>query len=463
MLADEFDVLIIGAGQGGEPLAKALAEGGRRVALAEERHLGGSCVNFGCTPTKAVLASARVAHHVRRAADYGVLVGAMSVDFRAVLVRAQTIVQQSRGSLARSLGSVPGLTLLDGHASIAARDTHHFLVSVGNRLVRAGEIVLDTGTRSQVPPIDGLDEIDYLCAENWLDRHDLPERLLMIGGGYIGLEMAQFYRRMGSQVVVVQSGGQIADQEEPDVADALQRVLQAEGIEFRLDSRVVALQRARGELLAAIERKEGGREDARFTHVFVATGRKPNTDRLGLDTVGVALDEHGFVRVDEHLRSNVAGIWACGDIRGGPMFTHTSWDDYRILKSQMLGDGSRSLTRIVPYAMFTDPELGRVGLSEQQARDAGIDVAMGRFEMAHNGRAREEGETDGFIKVVVNRSTRRIVGATLLCAHASELVHLLIDVMNADAPYTVIDNAIHIHPTLAEAVQSAVAAIEHAG
>lgn len=459
-MTDDFDLLVIGAGQGGEPLAKALAEAGRQVALAEERHLGGSCVNFGCTPTKAVLASARLAHQLRRAPQFGVLVGQVAIDFRAVLVRAKSIVQQSRGGLAKSLGSVRGLALLDGHASIVARDAERFMVRVGERIVRAREIVLDTGTRSQVPPIDGLDQLDYLCAENWLDRHDLPERLLMVGGGYIGLEMAQFYRRMGSQVVVVQSGSQIAEQEEPDVATLLQQLLEAEGIEFKLDSRVTALRRDGEDVIATIEAKAGKSADTRFTHVFVATGRKPNTDRLGLETVGVALDEHGYVLVDEHLRTSAAGIWACGDIRGGPMFTHTSWDDFRILKSQMLGDKARSTARIVPYAMFTDPELGRVGLTEQQARDAGIDVAVGRFEMAHNGRAREEGQTDGFIKVVVDRSTRRIVGATLLCAHASELVHLLIDMMNADAPYTVIEDAIHIHPTLAEAVQSAVATID---
>ena len=278
----------------------------------------------------------------------------------------------------------------------------------------------------------------------------------MIGGGSIGLEMAQFYRRLGSDVVVIEGAGQIAGHEEDaDVASALQQLLEAEGIEFRLNSKITRIERANGQISVRLDK-----DAIVATHLFVATGRRPNTDDLGLETVGVKTSEHGLVEVDNRLATNVQGIWAAGDIRGGPMFTHTAWDDYRILQSQLVGDGSRTTKRIVPYAVFTDPELGRVGMTERSAREAGRRVKTARFEMRRNGKAVEIGETAGFIKVVVDLETDRLLGAAVLANDGAELVHIYIDVMNAGAPYQVIRDAVHIHPTLAEAVQSAVSALD---
>lgn len=430
-----YDVLIVGGGQAGIPLAGALAKSGRRVALAERKYLGGSCINFGCTPTKAAIASARVAHLARRGNDFGLRIPTVEVDFAAVLARARGIVLQSRDHLARNFSDNP--ELIRGHARFTGRSGSSFALTVGDRAVTADQVVLDTGTRSVIPKIEGLDKIDYLKSENWLDHPELPDHVAMIGGGYVGLEMGQFYRRMGSRVTVWQNGPRIAPHEDEDVSLAMQKFLEREGIEFRLNTEPKTV-------------KELG-----STHVFIGTGRHPNTDDLGLETVGVATDR-GIVKVDKRLASNVPGIWAAGDIRGGLMSTHTAWDDYRILESQIAGNGARTTDRVLPYAMFTDPELGRVGMTEQQARQEGRKIRVSRFEMAWNGKATEIGETEGFIKVVVDEDTGKILGAAVLAAEGSELVHMYIDIMNAGAPATVIRDAVHIHPTLAEAIQSAV-------
>ena len=455
-----YDVIVIGAGQAGIPLAHALARAGRRVAIAERKDLGGSCVNFGCTPTKAVIASARAAFQARRAAVFGLRVPTVEVDFPAVLDRARSILMQSRASLRRGLEKGDNPKLLTGHARLAGRRRELFLARVAEESLSARQVVLDTGTRALVPDIEGLSATEVLHAGNWLDHHELPDRLLFVGAGYIGLEMGQFYRRMGSRVRVVDTGDQILSREDPDVVFLLQRLLESEGIEFRLNSRVTAIRR-RGEGLAVtVEAKGGGGEEFRATHVFVAAGRRPNTDDLGVETVGLRPDEDGFISTDERLETGVPGIWAAGDIRGGPMFTHTAWDDFRILESQLLGDGSRTTRRVVPYAVYTDPELARVGESEQEARSSGRAIRVGRFAMRDNSKARELSESEGSIKVVVDAETDRIRGAAVLAADASELVHVYVELMNAGAPYTVLRDAIHIHPTLAEAVQSAVASLE---
>jgi pyruvate/2-oxoglutarate dehydrogenase complex dihydrolipoamide dehydrogenase (E3) component len=302
-----------------------------------------------------------------------------------------------------------------------------------------------------------LKDIKFIHAGNWLESAELPDHLAMIGGGAIGLEMAQFYRRMGSRVTVIEFGAQIAGHEDPDIAQALQTILESEGIEFRLRTSVKRIRSdGRGLTLAL---GEDGSSQLGVSHVFVATGRLPNTDDLGLETVGVTMSNHGIIQVDERLTSNVKGIWVAGDVRGGPQFTHTSWDDYRILLSQIAGDGSRTMKRVVPYATFTDPELGRVGMTEQEARRAGHSVKIGRFEMSDSGKAFEIGETAGVIKVVIDTASNLILGAAVLAANGAELVHIYITLMNAGAPYTVIREAIHIHPTLAEAIQSAVSDI----
>ncbi|MDB5825756.1 MAG: Pyruvate/2-oxoglutarate dehydrogenase complex dihydrolipoamide dehydrogenase component [Herminiimonas sp.] len=455
---DQYDVVVIGAGQAGIPLSKHLAATGKRVAIAEQEHLGGSCINFGCTPSKAAIASARVAHMARRAAEYGVTVGSVSVDFDKVMARAQGMADASRTSLERIFSADSNPALLRGHAMLTGRDGPNFLVSVGAARIIASQVVLDTGTRTQMPDVEGLDTIDALTSENWVARRSLPKQVLMIGGGYIGLEMGQFYRRMGSEVVIVQGASQIAPHEDSDIAEELQRRLEQEGIRFKMNSLVRRVRPSHQGLLVSTE-SAGTGEEIECTDVFVAAGRQPNTSGLGLETLGVRTSTHGLVEINDKLETNVPGIWAAGDIRGGAMFTHTSWDDFRILASQMVGDGRRTTERVIPYAIFTDPEVGRVGMTEQEARKTGREIRVGRFNFEDNGKAKEIGEAEGFIKVVVEASSGRLMGAAVLGPQASELVHLYVTLMNAQAPYTVMEDAIHIHPTLAEALQSAVAVI----
>lgn len=451
---ENFDVLIIGAGQAGIPLAHALAKVGKRVGLAEREHLGGSCVNFGCTPTKAVISSARMVHQARRAAEFGLRISTVEVDFQAVLERAKRIVTESRNGLKESLENSDNPKLLCGHAKIERREANRFLVRINDQAVTAIQVVIDTGTRSLIPPIEGLDDVDFIHSENWLEKTELPKHLAIIGGGYVGLEMSQFYRRMGSRVTVIEESGQIANREDEDVAQALRELLESDGVEFQLNSQMKRVSSLNADLMLTIERRDG-RQQFEASHIFVATGRKPNTDQLGLETVGVEVSEDGIIKANERLETNVQGIWVAGDVRGGPMFTHTSWDDYRVLMSQLTGDGSHTTDRVVPYAIFTDPELGRVGITERDARKSGKKIKVGRYEMKKNGKAREQGDTEGFVKVVVDTDTKHILGAAVLAVEGAELVHIYVDLMNAGAPFTVIKDAVHIHPTMAEALQSA--------
>lgn len=451
---ESFDVAIIGAGQAGKPLSGALAKAGRKVVVVERKNVGGSCVNFGCTPTKAALASARLAHLARRGDDFGIAIGAVRPDFPAVLARARGMAQRSRANLEASLEAGNNPLLLHGHARFAGRMGKHFRLAIGEDEIEATDVVLDTGTRSVLPPIPGLEQIDYLDAENWLEHERLPRHLAVVGGGYIGLEMAQFYRRMGAEVTVLERGSQVAGREDADVAAALRSALESEGIAFRTQTAVSRFEKGRDSVTLSLE--SGGKaERLTVSDVFVAVGRRPNTDDLGLETIALDPGDEGTLAVDRHLSTSVPGVWAVGDIRGGPMFTHSAWDDYRIVESQLLGDGARTTDRIVPYAIFTDPELGRVGMTEGEARAAGRRLKVGRFDMKDNGKAMELGETEGFIKLVADADSDRLLGVAVFSVEGAELVHIYVDLMNADAPYTVLEKAIHIHPTLAEAVQSA--------
>jgi pyruvate/2-oxoglutarate dehydrogenase complex dihydrolipoamide dehydrogenase (E3) component len=450
-----YDVLIIGGGQAGIPLAYKLASAGMSVALAERKHLGGSCVNFGCTPTKAAIASAKVAHQARRAAEYGLRIPEVRVDFPAVLERARGIVELKRDGLNKGLEDAENPELIRGHARFEGREDGIFLLRVGERPVAARQVVVNTGTRTLIPPIEGIEDVDYMDSGNWLEKTELPEHLAVIGGSYIGLEMAQFYSRMGSRVtVVVGSSDHVAAREDDDVSEALRGILEAEGIDFIFCERAEKVVSDGGGIVLTLG--GGPAEAVRSSHLFLATGRRPNTDDLGLENVGLETSK-GIVETDERLATGIEGIWAAGDIRGGPMFTHTSWDDYRVLFSQMAGDRSRTTRRVVPYAIFTDPELGRVGMTEREARGAGYDVEVMRFDMEkERGKAKEIGETEGLIKVVADKAEGLILGAAVLTADGAELVHMYVDLMNAGEPYAVIGDAIHIHPTLAEDIQSAV-------
>jgi pyruvate/2-oxoglutarate dehydrogenase complex dihydrolipoamide dehydrogenase (E3) component len=453
--ARAYDVLIVGGGQAGIPLAYKLAAEGKSVALAERKYLGGSCVNFGCTPTKAVIASAKVAHQARRASEYGLEIPEVRADFPAVLERAKEIVELKRGGLDKGLEDADNPTLIRGHARFEGREDDGFRLRVGDESLLAGQVVLDTGTRTLLPPIEGLDEVDYIESGNWLEKTELPESLAVLGGSYIGLEMAQFYNRMGTRVtVVVGRSDHVSPREDDDVTEALQAILQKEGVEFVFCERAESVVSSKDGLTLTLDGDDP--TELNVSQLFVATGRLPNTDDLGLENIGLETSK-GIVEVDERLATPIEGIWAAGDIRGGPMFTHTSWDDHRVLMSQMAGDGSHTTDRVVPYAIFTDPELGRVGMTEREAREAGYEVEVMSLDMTREkGKALEIGENKGLIKVVADASNKRILGAAVLTAEGAELVHMYVDLMNAGATLDVIQDAVHIHPTLAEDIQSAV-------
>ena len=446
---DTFDVLIIGAGQGGIPLAMTLKNAGKRVALAEKAQLGGSCVNWGCTPTKAFVTSAKHAHEARRAQEYGVQVGEVEVDFAAVMKRARDISNTSLKGLQESFEKDEAPTLLRGHAKFTRKTDDGFELEIDGTRVAAKQVVLNTGSSARMPDIDGLESVDYIDARNWLDNDTLPEHLAILGGGYIGLEMSQAYRRLGSKVTLIETGEQLAAKEDKDIAEAIQDILEDEGIEVHLNTELKSVEKTSD----GVRLELSGSKTLEASHLFVAVGRVPNTDELELDKIGVALDDKGYTEVDKQLKTNIEGIWAMGDIRGGPMFTHTSYDDFRVIRSAMLGDGSHTTERVIPYGMFTDPQLGRVGKTESEARkDHSVRVAT--YDMSRSGKAAETGQTRGCVKVVADEKTNKLLGAAVLAAEGAELVHTYIALMNADAPYKVYENAIPIHPTYNEALHS---------
>ncbi len=451
-----FDVLIIGGGQAAFPLTDALVEAGKTVAIAERKHLGGSCVNFGCTPTKAALASASLVHEARRGSEFGLHFAGVEVHFSAVLTRARGIKEESREGLEDEYARKDNPKILRGHARLAGRGQGGFHAVIGSETVSATTVVLDTGTRTAFPPIVGLNETNCIHSGNWLDVADLPPRLAVLGGGVISLEMGQFYRRMGSDVTIFESGARIFPREDEDVAAELVKQLGNEKIKFKTGIKVDRIEQdGQGIKLTWAEGSE------QFDNIFVATGRTPNTDDLGLETVDVSLDERGYVKVDDGLASSTKGIYAVGDIRPGPQFTHASWDDFRVMRSQLLGDGSRTTKgRVVPYAVFTDPELGRVGMTEKEARESERPIKVGKFEMTHNGLARERRKRHGFVKVIVDAEKNTVLGAAILAADASEMIQLYATMMVLDADYRIVRDSIVSHPTYMEAVQSALEAVE---
>jgi pyruvate/2-oxoglutarate dehydrogenase complex dihydrolipoamide dehydrogenase (E3) component len=444
---------IIGGGQAGNPLAHALSQAGHSTVLIEGKHLGGSCVNYGCTPTKAVIVSARLAYQARRAQDFGLEIPEVKVNFAQVLAQAREIVKESRDGLAEKYDNAPNLKLIRGYAKLDGRDSNgNIQIRVaGGETIAAAKVILNMGTHTSIPDISGLDRSRILDAENWLYHDELPKSLIMLGSGYIGVEMAQFYRRMGVDVTLIDRGEQILGREDRDVAEELEKLLEKEGIRFHKKSSPEKIERNGDGWKVSFNGKDLTAKD-----IFVATGRKPSLEGAGLDSLGIEIDKKGYVKCDSRLATSAPGVWVAGDIRGGFQFTHTSWDDFRILESFFLGDGLRTLDRIVPYAIFTDPELGRVGLSEKDALEKYSSVRVGRFNFADNGKANETRETEGFIKLIAHPEKDELLGATVLGPHGSEVVQLYVTLMNAKAPFSVIRDAIYIHPTLAEAAQSAV-------
>jgi pyruvate/2-oxoglutarate dehydrogenase complex dihydrolipoamide dehydrogenase (E3) component len=455
-MSRSFDAIVIGSGQAGPSLAVRFAKAGMRTALIEREHLGGTCVNDGCIPTKTLVASARVAHMARRASDYGIEVGRVSVDMRAVKARKDAVVQASLDGLARWLGSTENLTVIWGEARFAAADQ----VVVNGEALCAPKIFINTGGRPTVPDWPGLAQLPYLTNTSMMALDTLPEHLIVAGGSYVGLEFAQMYRRFGSRVTVVEYADRLIAREDPDVSDAVRAILQAEGIAIHLGVRDISVaQHGTGMQLNA--RVGGAPITVDGSHLLLAVGRKPNTEALNLTVAGVATDARGYVEVDDSLRTNVSGIWAMGDVNGRGAFTHTSYNDYEIVAANLLDDDPRRVSdRIPAYALFIDPPLGRVGLTEAEVRARGRPALKGVMPMTRVGRAKERGETLGFIKVLVDAQSGQILGAALLCIEGDEIVHALLDVMAAGAPYTVIQRSVHINPTVSELIPTLLAELE---
>jgi pyruvate/2-oxoglutarate dehydrogenase complex dihydrolipoamide dehydrogenase (E3) component len=446
-MPDSYDAIVIGTGQAGPPLAVRLGNAGRRTAIIERKLIGGTCVNVGCIPTKTLIASARAAHVARRAADFGVaLDGPVRVDMARVKARKDAIVAQSNANVAKWMRDAPNVTLLDGHARFESARS----VRVGERLLEAPQIFINVGGRAAVHGVDGLADVPYFTNTGMMAVDFVPEHLLIVGGSYIGLEFAQMYRRFGSAVTVVEMGPRLIGREDEHVSAAIQAILEAEGIAFRLNAKCLGIAPSGKGVSVRLSCDDEPRV-VDGSHLLLAIGRVPNTDDLGLDSAGVRTDARGYIEVDEALRTSVSGIWAMGDVNGRGAFTHTSYNDYEIVAANLLdGEPRRVSDRIPTYALFIDPPLGRVGMTEREVRASGRPALTAKRMMSRVGRARERSETQGFMQVLVDAETKKILGAALLGIEGDEAVHCILDLMAAGAPYTVLKRAMHIHPTVSE-------------
>jgi pyruvate/2-oxoglutarate dehydrogenase complex dihydrolipoamide dehydrogenase (E3) component len=444
-----YDAIVVGTGQAGPPLARRLVAAGWKVAVIERKLFGGTCVNTGCTPTKTLVASAYAAHVARRAADYGVTIkGPVDVDMRAVKVRKDAVVAPSRNGVERSLKALQGCTVYEGHGRFVGPKE----VKVGDEILKADKIFINVGGRAQVPPIPGLDQTPYLTNSTMMDVDFLPAHLVVLGGSYVGLEFAQMYRRFGSEVTVIELAPRLVAREDEDVSQAIADFLAEEGIDIRVNSRVVGVEK-QGDKIAVTVETGGARSQVVGSHVLVAIGRRPNTDDLGLDAAGVTTNKHGYIETDDQLRTNVPGIWAIGDCNGRGAFTHTSWNDFEIVASNILDNDSRRVSdRITAYALYTDPPLGRAGMTEAEVRKSGRPALIATRSMQNVSRAYEKGETKGFMKVLVDKQTKQILGASILGVSGDEVIHCILDMMYAKAPYAVMQRAMHIHPTVSELI-----------
>ena len=444
-----FDAIVIGTGQSGPSLAHRLAKEGRRVAIAERKRFGGTCVNNGCIPTKSLIASARAAHVARRAADFGVVIdGLIRVDMKAVKARKDAIVRVSNEGVEGGLREADGITVFTDHARfVGVRQ-----VAVGDDVLTAGQIFINVGCRADIPPIPGLDEVPYLDNSSMMAVDFLPAHLVILGGSYVGLEFGQMYRRFGSEVTIIQRNERLIPREDPDISQAIREILEDEGIRILTAADAARVESHGGEVMVGVT-VGGEMSEVVGSHLLVATGRRPNTDDLGLDEAGVETGARGYIKVDGHLRTNVPGILAMGDCNGRGAFTHTSYNDFEIIAANLFNDGPRRVEdRILTYGLFIDPPLGRAGMTETDVRRKGIKALVAKMPMEDVGRAYERSETKGFMKVIVDAESKRLLGAALLGIEGDEIVQGLLDMMYAKAPYTVIQRAMHIHPTVYEMI-----------
>jgi pyruvate/2-oxoglutarate dehydrogenase complex dihydrolipoamide dehydrogenase (E3) component len=441
-----YDAIIIGTGQAGPGLARRLAGSGMKVAIVERDRFGGTCVNTGCTPTKTLVASAHAVHLARRGAEFGFCAGTIEVDMKRVKARKDEVAGLSSRGVERSLRKLENCSVFQGHARLRSRHE----VEVGSATLRSERIFLNVGCRAAIPDITGLDQIDYLTNSSMMDLDFVPPHLVVLGGSYIGLEFGQMYRRFGSRVTIVEHGSRLVPREDEDVSHAIAEFLGREGVEIRTHAKCLKVRRENGQIALQLSCEQGSPEVV-GSHLLVATGRRPNTDDLGLDRAGVKVDPRGYIEVDDELSSSVPGIWALGDCNGRGAFTHTAWNDHEIVAANLLDGGKRRVSdRLPAYALYTDPPLGRAGMTEAEVRRTGRRALVGRIAMEDVSRAFEKGETEGFMKVLVDAETQQFLGASFLGTSGDEAIHCIIDAMYAKAPFTVLQRAVHIHPTIAE-------------
>ncbi|CAJ0777866.1 FAD-containing oxidoreductase [Ralstonia holmesii] len=456
-MTQRFDAIIIGTGQAGPPLAARLSGAGMKVAIIERGRFGGTCVNTGCIPTKAMVASAYAARMAQRAAEYGVVInGGVTVDMQRVKARKDEISGHSSHGVEQWVRGLEHGTVFQGHAHFESART----VRVGDALLEAERIFINVGGRALVPPMPGLDQVPFLTNSTMMDVDFLPEHLVVIGGSYVGLEFGQMFRRFGARVTIVENGPRLIAREDEDVSQAVREILEAEGIDVQVNADCLSVRRDDANVVVGLDCSSGAREVS-GSHLLMAVGRVPNTDDLGLDKAGVEIDKRGNIRVDEQLRTNVPGIWAMGDCNGRGAFTHTAYNDYEIVAANLLDRDPRKVSdRIQAYAMYIDPPLARVGMSLSEAKQSGRKLLVGNRPMTRVGRAVEKGESQGFMRVVVDAQTHEILGASLLGVGGDEAVHSILDVMYAKAPYTTISRAMHIHPTVSELIPTLLQSME---
>ena len=457
MTTQKYDAVVIGTGQSGPSLAARLAKEGMKTAIIERKLFGGTCVNVGCIPTKTLVASARAAYMANRGADFGVMInGAITVDMKRVKERKDAVVRKSNEGVTSWMKNTPNLDVYEGHGRFESPTT----ISVNEHRLETDKVFINVGGRATVPAVPGLEQVEYLTNSSIMDVDFLPEHLIVVGGSYIGLEFGQLYRRFGSRVTIIQRNERLIPRDDEDVSEAVREILENEGIDVRTSATCMSVEK-RGSEIAVISDCDGKWEDVVGSHLLFAVGRQPNTHDLGLEAAGIETDKRGFIVADDQLRTNVPGIWAIGDANGHGAFTHTSYNDYEIVVANLFDNDPRKVSdRITAYGLFIDPPLGRVGLTENEVRKSGRKALVGKMMMSRVGRAKERSETQGFMKILVDAESKEILGAAILGIGGDEIIHSILDIMYAKAPYTVIQRAVHIHPTVTELIPTMLGELE---